>query len=143
MSKFVTREALHEAADIVAAPNGPVVRDEIDRTFGLPTGLYVATAALYLGFVAMMAMAFGTAELALPLIIIAISILAGFGLPTLWARMAPTKTSRALTMGALKNRGIMTATGPLDAGSAAVQVLILPVLIFAWGLTAIAIAALV
>lgn len=146
MSQFIAREALHTTADIVAAPATAtaraVIREEIDRTFDLPTGLYIATAALYLGFIGVMAAAFGNAELAIPLVIFALFIVAGFGVPTLWARMDPTKTQRALTFGALKNRGIMTATGRLSAGAATAQVLVLPILIFAWGVAIAFIAAL-
>ncbi|MFT4026202.1 MAG: hypothetical protein QM676_05310 [Novosphingobium sp.] len=144
MSEFVTRDALRTAAVIVPAPAAaaPQARDEIDRTFELPTGLYVATAGLYLGFVGIMAATFGNAGLAIPLAIFALFIAAAFGTPALWARMSPAKSRGALTYGALKNRGIMTATGRLGAGAATAQVLVLPVLIFFWGIAIAIIAAL-
>lgn len=146
MSQFVARDVLFGTADIVAAP-APVaspapIRDEIDRTFELPTGLYVATAGLYLGFIGVMAATFGNAQLAIPLVIFAVFIVAGFGVPTMWARMTPKNSLRALTYGALKNRGIMTATGRLNAGAATAQVLVLPILIFAWGVAVAIIASL-
>lgn len=146
MSQFVAREELHANAKIVAAPAHSaapaVIREEIDRTFELPTGLYVATAGLYLGFIGVMATTFGNAQLAIPLVIFAFFILAGFGIPTMWARMNPNNSLRALTYGAMKNRGIMTATGRLSAGAATAQVLVLPILIFAWGVAIAIIAAL-
>lgn len=147
MSEFVSREKLRAAAEIVGAPLAsqavaPVIREEIDRSFELPTGLYAATAALYLGFIGVMAAAFGNAELAIPLVIFGFFIIAGFGLPTLWARMEPANGQRAMTFGALKSRGIVTATGRLSAGAATAQVLVLPVLIFGWGVAVAIIAAL-
>lgn len=146
MSEFVAREALHSTAKIVPAPGAAearsVVRVEIDRTFELPTGLYVATVALYLGFIGVMALAFGNAQLAIPLVIFAFFIAAAFGVPTMWSRMAPKKTKGAMTYGTLRNRGIMTATGRLSAGAATAQVLVLPILIFAWGVAVAIIAAL-
>lgn len=143
MSEFVTRDALRTAAVIVPAPiASPAPRREIDRTFELPTGLYLATAGLYLGFIGVMAATFGDGQLAIPLVIFALFVIAGFGTPMLWARMGPAKPRKALTWGALKSRGIMTATGRLGAGAAAAQVLVLPVLIFAWGIAIAAIAAL-
>lgn len=143
MSEFATRDALRTAAVIVPAPAAnPHVRAEIDRTFELPTGLYAATAGLYLGFIGVMAASFGNAGLAIPLAIFAFFIVAAFGTPALWARMNPVKSHGALTYGQLRNRGIMTATGRLDAGAAAAQVLVLPVLIFAWGIAIAVIVAL-
>jgi hypothetical protein len=139
MSEFLAREALVQTAKLVPAPKplvlpAAVVREEIDRSFELPTGLYVATVALYLGFLAIMAAAFMNPGLVLPMVIFAFFIAAAFGVPMLWARMNPAKSKGALSYGTFKNRGIMTATGPLSAGSAAVQVLVLPVLIFGWGI---------
>ncbi|MGN6357309.1 MAG: hypothetical protein ACTHLU_07485 [Novosphingobium sp.] len=143
MSEFVTRDVLRTAATIVPAPGAtPQVRAEIDRTFELPTGIYVATAGLYLGFIGVMAATFGNAGLAIPLVIFALFVVAGFGTPALWARMNPAKTRGALTFGQLESRGIVTATGRLGAGAAAAQVLVLPVLIFVWGLAIAVIAAL-
>lgn len=143
MSEFVTRDVLRTAAVIVPAPAAATqVRAEIDRTFELPTGLYVATAGLYLGFIGVMAATFGNAGLAIPLVIFAFFIVAAFGTPALWAWMNPAKTRGALTYGQLRNRGIVTATGRLGAGAAAAQVLVLPILIFAWGVAIAVIAAL-
>lgn len=139
MSQFIRPDALRIAADIVVAPTPTELsaaahaRAEIDRSFELPAGLYGATAGLYLGFIGVMAATFGSTGLAIPLVICALCIVAGFGVPTMWARMNPANGQRALTFGTLKSRGIITATGRLGAGAATAQVLVLPVLIFAWG----------
>jgi len=49
----------------------------------------------------------------------------------------------AQTLGEFAARGIMTHTGPLSPRDAAVQVLILPVLLVIWGLSIAVIAAIV
>jgi hypothetical protein len=144
MTEFTSREALAQVATVRAAPPAAFeVRSEIDRSFELPTGLYLATASLYLGFIAVMGLAFINPGLILPLAIFALFIVAGFGTPALWARMNPARTRGAMTWGQFRSRGIMTATGRLTSGAATVQVLILPVLIFAWGVVIAVIAALV
>ena len=48
----------------------------------------------------------------------------------------------ALSWSEFRRLGVMTATGRLDAGQAALQVLILPVLILAWVVTTVALYAL-
>lgn len=58
------------------------------------------------------------------------------------ATVLPENRQRALTWGQFRNRGIETATGHLTSRAAAVQVLILPVLIFLWGVSIAVIAAL-
>jgi hypothetical protein len=142
MTEFATREALARIADVVGAP-GAAVRSEIDRSFELPAGLYIATVGSYLGFLGVMAGAFLNPGLAIPMTIFAFFIVAGFGVPTLWVRMNPAHGRQALTWSRFRSRGIQTATGPLDGASAAVQVLILPVLILFWGLCVAVIAAFV
>lgn len=130
MTEFATQETLARVAAVTPAPH---VRSEIDRSFELPTGLYAATVAFYLGFIAVMAVALMNPELLLPMVVFALFMVAGFGTPSLWARMNPEKRQRAMSWGTFRHRGIETATGHLDAGAATVQVLILPALIFVWG----------
>ncbi|WP_254514985.1 hypothetical protein [Novosphingobium sp. G106] len=89
-----------------------------------------------------MALSFMNPELVLPMVIFTLFIVAGFGTPTLWVRMNPEKTRHAMSYGTFRHRGIQTATGHLAGGAAAVQVLILPVLIFCWGVAVAVIAAL-
>lgn len=140
MVKHYTREMVAEHAAIVASPAVP---HQVDRAFGLPTGLYVATVSLYLGFLAVMAAGLSTPGLLIPMAIFALFILAGFGLPTLWMRMNPDHRDRNMRWSRLVSRGIAVQTGRVSARDAAVQVLILPVLIFCWGLAVVTIAALV
>lgn len=115
---------------------------EADRNFGLPTAFYGATVACYLGFLAITGTAFANRELAIPMVIFAVFILAGFGVPALWTRLAGNITA-PLTLGEFQTHGIMTHTGRLGHRDATIQMLILPVLLVVWGLAVAVIAAIV
>ena len=140
MSKHLTRELVAEQAAIVAAPKP---RHEVDRTFELPKGLYAATVALYLGFLAVMATGLSSPGLVIPMVIFTLFVVAGFGVPAIWARLAPAPRSRQMSFAQLRRDGIATLTGRISARDASVQMLILPVIIFCWGVTTVTIAALV
>ena len=140
MSKHFTRELVAQQAAIV---EGPENRHEVDRSFELPKGLYAATVALYLGFLAVMATGLSSPGLIIPMAIFTLFIVAGFGVPAIWARLAPAPRSRQMSFARLRRDGIATLTGRLTAGQASVQMLILPVIIFCWGVTTVTIAALV
>ncbi|MEO0464462.1 MAG: hypothetical protein AAF127_15140 [Pseudomonadota bacterium] len=145
MTDLVQEKLARGEARIVAAPKAaPKVRHqvEVDRNFELPNGLYVATVAGYLGFLGLMLASFGNPALAIPMVIFAGFIIAGFGVPAIWTRLASNR-SKPMGFGAFQNKGIMTNTGlcaPLDA---AIQVLILPALIVVWGAAIAIIAAVV
>ncbi|MEE1877605.1 hypothetical protein [Altererythrobacter litoralis] len=138
MSKLIAPELIAEKATIVDAPHVPTT---VDRTFELPTALYGTTVACYLGFIALMAGAFGAPALIIPMVIFAFIIVAGFGVPAIWATMQGTGAKPAMGAGQFANRGIMTHTGRLKPRDAAAQVLVLPVLVFLWGLAVVTIAA--
>lgn len=146
MVKQFTREQIAEAAEIRNAPPAEVhtVHSvQVDRTFELPKGLYVATVGLFLGFVALMGWGFSHPEMVIPVAIFALFIVAGFGLPALWTQLAPHTPAKAKTWARFKQEGVMTPYGRTTARDATVQVLILPALIFLWGVVAVVIAALV
>jgi len=130
MSKHLTQAELQDLAIVNDAP----VRTKVERNFGLPTGLYVATVALYLGFIGLMATLFHNPELAIPMVIFAGFIIIAFGLAGLWTRMKPDNDTTPMTWGQFGVRGIDTPSGRLTANEATVQVLMLPVLILGWGL---------
>ena len=140
MSKLLTRELIAQQAAIVHAPKA---RHEVDRTFELPKGLYAATVGLYLGFLAIMAAGFAAPGLIIPMAIFTVFVIAGFGVPAIWTRLAPKTDSKPMSFAKLRRDGIQTLTGRLAAKDAAIQMLILPVIIFCWGVTTITIAALV
>jgi hypothetical protein len=139
MSRHLTREIAAEAAEVRTELLQPVT---VDRSFELPRALYLATAGLYLGFVAVMAIGLATPGLAIPLAICAVFIGMFFAVPTIWTRMRRANPVAPLTWDRLRRQGIATMSGRLSAGEAAVQVLMLPALIFVWGIAAITIIAL-
>ncbi|QZD95892.1 hypothetical protein [Qipengyuania gelatinilytica] len=140
MSKHLTRDLVAEQAVIVEAP---AKHQEADRTFELPKGLYGATVALYLGFIAVMATGLPSPGLIIPMTIFALFIVAAFGVPAIWTKLAPESSSKPMSFAKLRSQGIQTLTGRLSAKDAAVQMLILPAIIFCWGVATITIAALV
>ena len=142
MAERRTRERVAEQAIIHQAP---VLRvpTTADRNFELPAGLYVATAGGYLGFLGLMALAFGNPALVVPMGIIVTFIAMFFGVPAMWMRMKPEHPQRLTSWSRFRQQGIMTAYGHSTAGAATIQVVILPVLILLWGFAVIAIAAMV
>ena len=115
---------------------------ETDRNFGLPEALYAATVGCYLGFLLVVGTAFASPGLAIPMAICALFIVAGFGVPAVWTRLAGNTTAPQ-TMGEFALKGIMTHTGRLAPRDATIQMLILPVLLVIWGLAVAVIAAVV
>ncbi|MEZ5680042.1 MAG: hypothetical protein R3E14_01975 [Erythrobacter sp.] len=137
MSNNLPRDLVAGQATVRASAVTPTI---VDRSFELPKGFYIATVGLYLGFLAIMAVGVPSGGLILPMVIFAFSIIAGFALPVLWSRLAPEETQKSpKSWGALKRHGIATLTGRVAASDAAVQVLILPVLVFCWGVVAVTI----
>ena len=133
MSDQIQEKLVSGKARLVDAPvNAPRHQVEVDQNFGLPNGLFGLTVAGYLGFLAVMLATFATAELAIPMVIFAGFIVAGFGVPTIWTRLANNKT-KPLSMGQFRNEGVMTHTGRCIPHDAAIQMLILPALIVCWG----------
>ena len=144
MSHIVHDLIARGEARVVAQPEPAPVRHQVeeDRNFGLPSALYGATVAGYLGFLLVVGSAFANPVLAIPMAIFVVFIIAGFGIPALWTRLAGN-TSAPQTMGEFGLKGIMTHTGRLAAKDATIQVLILPVLLVCWGLAVAVIAAVV
>lgn len=139
MTKTLARDRLEGLARIVEAPRAP---RETDRTFGLPTRLYGLTVGAYVAFLGITAVGFATGGLIIPIAICLIYVAMAFGVPTLWTRTGPAHRSRALTWAEFRRSGVATATGRMSAADATMQVLILPAVVFVWGLVCVAIAAL-
>ena len=146
MAQMLTREQIAEQAIIhqeVVPALATGRKAPLDRSFEMPTALYALTVGLFLAFVGIMATGFAHPEMILPTAIFALFIVAFFAVPALWARMQPENPVRAKSWGRFLREGIQTATGHVGAGSASVQMLILPVLIVMWGVAAVTIAAIV
>ncbi|MHA7818946.1 MAG: hypothetical protein ACX930_04790 [Erythrobacter sp.] len=143
MSKLVQDHLARGKARIVEAPVAkPEMQVEGDRNFGIPTGFYAMTGGFYLAFVAVMAAGFGSSGLVIPMVIFAFFIVAGFGVPAIWTRLKDN-ASKPMSGAEFRSKGIMTNTGRLAPRDAAIQMLILPVLIVLWGFTSVIVAALV
>ena len=123
-----SRQELLAQGEIVAAP---VARACTDQTFELPGGLYAAMALFFTGFVAVLAMVLHGGHLVVAFGVIFAFITAYFGVPWMFPRTAAKK---GLSWDEFSDRGIMTATGHTSAREAAILVLLLPSLIFCFGL---------
>lgn len=139
MTRRYQLDVLAKRQEIVAPP---AQRSCQDHSFEMPTGLYWASAAFLFGFVAVTSIGFATPGLIIPVGIIAFFLGMFFAIPALFVRSAPKDSRRSLSWSKLMERGIDTATGRTSGGEAVVLLLILPVLIFCWGLAVVAIAAL-
>jgi len=143
MSKHLQDQLVSGKAHIVEAPAAPVRHQvEVDRNFEMPTAFYGATVAAYFAFLALTFAGFGNPELVIPMVIFAVFIVAMFGVPAIWVRLKGNDT-KPLSTGQFAKNGIMTQTGRLAPRDAAIQMLILPVLIVMWGIAVVTIAALV
>ena len=142
VQKF-TREAIAQVADIHTVPPVPGRTVPVDRSFEMPVRLYAAFAALCFGFVAVTGIGFATPEMILPLAVFTVFIAAFFLVPALWTRMAPGTAVAPRGWAEFRRTGIRTYTGHNTAAAASIQMLLLPVLLFAWGVATVTIAALV
>lgn len=147
MAQKLNRAAMADHADVHDAPPAASESHQVDRTFELPTGLYIATAVCYLAFLGITALAFSHTELVIPMVVLVLLIVAAFGLLGIWSKLAPGSSStfgiKAKSWAKFQREGIHSLTGHNTAGAATVQVLILPALIVVWGLAVVTIAAIV
>jgi hypothetical protein len=139
MTTRVKTEVLVARDEIVAAP---VERACTDQSFELPSGLYIAMAVLFAGFVGVLGLAFRGGHMAVAYGVIFAFIAAFFAIPAMFPAMAPDR-KKALSWSTFRMRGIQTATGRGSAGEATTLVLLLPFLIFCFGMAVAAIAMIV
>jgi hypothetical protein len=139
MTTRQTTEVLLARDEIVAAP---AERACTDQSFELPSGLYVAMALLFAGFVGVLGLGFRGGHMAVVYGVIFAFIAAFFAIPAMFPAMAPDRR-KALSWAMFRMRGIETATGRSSAGEATVLVLLLPFLIFCFGMAIAAIAMIV
>lgn len=113
----------------------------VHRSFDLPTGLFAATVGLYFAFLGVMAATFADKGLAIPMAIFSIYIVMAFGTPAMWVKMQPEHAATPPSFARFMAEGVDTLTGRLSGAGAMTQMLMLPVLILAWGLIVAAIVA--
>jgi hypothetical protein len=127
----------------IASPPRVLASASDDRSFELPTGLYLTMAGLFLGFVTTLTMAF-SGHMAVSYGVIVAFIAAFFAVPAIFARAGRgSGSTHALRWGQFFDQGIATGTGSCSGTDATVLVLTLPVLIFGFGVAVATIAAVV
>ena len=136
-----THEQLLAQGEIASAPAD---RACSDQTFELPTGIYIAMATMFTGFVAVLGLAFRGGHMAVIVGVIFAFIAAFFAVPAMFPGVA-TKGTRttALSWSEFADRGVVTATGQSSAREATTRVLLLPFLILMFGIAVVTIASLV
>ena len=126
--------------EIVGAP---APRACSDRSFELPPALLLGVFGLFMAYLAVMSVGFMEPSLVLPMVVNVIFVAAFAFVPAKWATMNPAKSDRAKSWAEFSERGIETATGHASAAEASILVLLLPALIFCWGVAVVVIAGLV
>lgn len=134
-------EVLIAREEIVAPPIAKVCTD---HSFELPTALYIVTGALFLGFVSVLSLTFASPGMAVPFGIIVAFLIAFFAIPTIFVCAARGEYgSRSLYWSEFMKNGLAIEHGRCSGRDAAVLVLLLPTLIFCFGLAVAVIVALV
>ena len=139
MTRRVNEAELFTHAQIVAAPSP---RACTDQSFELPSSIYAATAALFLGFVGVLSFAFMSPIMAIVFGVCVSFIAAFFAIPAIFVHSAKEGPA-PLSWTRFADRGVDTATGRTSATEATVLVLLLPFLILCWAIAVAVIAALV
>lgn len=127
--------------ELVAAPLAPPAAIWQDYSFELPPVLHFATAALLLGFVGVLSLAFANPEMAVPFGVFVAFIAAFFAVPAIFVRGAPEGSARPRQWAEFMERGIAVEHGRCSGRDAAVLVLALPVFIFCFAVAVAIIAA--
>jgi len=130
---------LIDISEIVAAPPAPAWQD---YSFELPPGLHLAMGAFFLGFVAILSVAFANPGMAVPFGVCVAFIAAFFTVPAIFVRSAPDGSAKSRRWSDFIEHGIAVERGRCGGAEAAVLVLVLPVLIFCWAIAIATIAAL-
>jgi hypothetical protein len=99
-------------------------------------------AMLFGGFIAVLSLAFRGGHMAVAYGVIFAFIAGFFAIPAMFPGLAPSEM-KALSWAMFRMRGVHTATGRSSAGEATILVLLLPFLIFCFGMAVAAIAMIV
>ena len=141
MSGRLKRDQLLARSEVVVPP---AERACHDQSFELPAGIYIAMAAMFGGFIAVLSFAFRGGHMAVVYGVVFAFIAAFFAVPALFPRMAPDEDrTKAMRWLDFADRGVATATGRTTAREATLLVLLLPFLILCFGIAVATIAAMV
>lgn len=124
--------------EIVASPRPRACED---HSFEMPTAIYGMMAALFFGFMGIMAVGFSHPEMLVPMGINFAFLTAFFAVPAVIVNVS-VEEERALRWSEFMRKGIDTATGHTSGGEAAILVLLLPFLVFCWAIAIVILAAL-
>ena len=139
MTSRIDRVKLLARDEIVASP---AQRACEDHSFELPPAIFGAMAALFFGFLGVLAIGLAEPQLIVPMGVNFAFLTAFFAVPAIFAGVTKDE-SRSLRWSEFMWKGIETATGHSSGREAAVLVLVLPILIFFWALAIVTIVALV
>jgi len=139
MSVRVDPKLLRSDAKLVPPP---CQRACEDHHFEMPTGVYVAMAALLFGFLAVLAIGLANPNLVVPMAINFIFLTAFFAVPVLFV-VSAKDGKHSLSWGEFMKRGLDTATGRASGPEAVILTLMLPLFIFGWSVAIVAINAII
>lgn len=139
MTRHIDHARLLASEEVVSAP---APRACEDHGFELPPAVFRTMAALFFGFLAVLAVGLAEPQLIVPMGVNFAFLTAFFAVPAIFVGAAPGE-SHSLRWSEFMRKGIQTATGHSTGGEAVVLILVLPALIFFWALAIVTIVALV
>jgi len=137
------KSAVAFATDEIVAPPSLSTAACDDHSFQLPTGIYVAMTLCFFGAIAILALAFRQG-MGVSYAIIFAFLIAFFGIPAIFVHTSPASEKwHAIRWYDFLDKGMKTHTGRIGGFSAAILVLLLPLLILSWAIAIAVIATVV
>jgi multidrug efflux pump subunit AcrB len=125
MSIHIPAAEMEGRARLVEAPAG---RRRGQRAFDVHPAVHGFTIAAYATFATILCATFMAPGMIIPAAIVAVSVVALFLTPGLWARVVPDDGKPRQSWAEFMDEGVYTFTGRLTAGQAMAQILTLPIL---------------
>jgi hypothetical protein len=111
------------------------------RAFDIHPAVHGLTIAAYAAFAIILCATFMAPGMIVPAAVVAVSVVALFLVPGLWAKVVPDEGKPRQSWAAFMDEGVDTITGRLTAGEAMAQILTLPALVVVLALVMAAIKA--
>jgi hypothetical protein len=111
----------------------PTIANRGARVFDLHPAVHLMLVGCYAAFVGILLTAFMGPDLIVSAAIVILSVIALFGTPALWARVAPEDEAPKQSWAEFRTEGMDCYTGHVTAGEALAQILVLPCLLVALG----------